>query len=201
MSTPGATDPAPADDTATVAAPEPGHARTGPRTGALRSAGAAHARRVFGAYAGEHGVYGIVLVSALVAAEFDADTDWDVIVFVTGTVGVFWLAHVYAAVVASRGRRPVPPLWQAIRHGIGHSSGMALAMFIPVICLATGTLGILDEWTAYYLALASGMVVLAVIGYLNAWRNGSTWPWRVAGVGATLFLGAIVIALSIWAHS
>jgi positive regulator of sigma E activity len=145
-------------------------------------------------------VYGIVLVTALAAAEIEAETDWDVIVFVLGTVGVFWLAHIYAAVVSARGRQPVPRLRTAIWHGVGHSSGMVIAMLIPVTLLATGTLGLLDEWVAYYLALGSGIAILATIGYANARRNASTWPWRLAGVATTTSLGAVVIALSIWAH-
>lgn len=174
---------------------QPGEATKKPR-----QTGAHHARRLLSTYSGEHGVYGIVLVTALIAAEIDAETDADVIVFVLGTVMVFWLAHIYAAVVASRGQRPAPPLRRAIRDGIRHSAGLALAMLIPVVLLATADFGILDEWTAYFCALSSGIVMLAVIGYLNARRNGSTWPWRIAGVLTTTLLGVLVIALSVLAH-
>jgi positive regulator of sigma E activity len=153
-----------------------------------------------GAYSGEHGVYGIVLVTALIAAEIEAESDLDVILFLVGTVGVFWLAHIYAAVVASRGTRPVPPLRQGIAAGIRHSAGMAVSMLVPVLFLASGALGILDEWPAYWLALASGVVILGVIGYANARRNGSTWPWRILGVLVTTGLGVVVIVLSILVH-
>ncbi|WP_431798650.1 hypothetical protein [Microbacterium kunmingense] len=169
-------------------------------TAALRVAGARGAKWLLSAYSGEHGIYGVVLVTALIGAEIEAPTDLDVIWFVAGTVGVFWLAHIYAAVVASRSRRPVPPLHVGIRDGVRHSGGMALAMLIPVFLLATGTWGVLDEWTAYFLALGSGVVILGLIGYLNARRNGATWPWRVLGVVATTLLGLLVIGLSILVH-
>lgn len=169
-------------------------------TEALRVAGARGAKWLLSAYSGEHGIYGVVLVTALIGAEIEAPTDLDVIWFVAGTVGVFWLAHIYAAVVASRSRRPVPPLREGIRDGVRHSGGMALAMLIPVFLLATGTWGVLDEWTAYFLALGSGVVILGLIGYLNARRNGATWPWRVLGVLATTLLGLLVIGLSILVH-
>lgn len=169
-------------------------------TEALRTAGTRGARGFLSAYSGEHGIYGVVLVTALIGAEIDADTDLDVILFVLGTVGVFWLAHIYAAVVASRAHRPVPPLHVGIRDGIRHSAGMGVAMLIPVLLLGTGTMGILDEWTAYYLALGSGVVILALIGYANARRNGATWPWRLLGVATTTLLGLIVIGLSILVH-
>lgn len=170
-----------------------------PRTHPIRQTGARHARRLLSAYSGEHGVYGIVLVTALIAAEVDADTDDDVIVFVLGTVVVFWLAHIYAAVVAGRGARPAPPLGRALRDGARHSSGMAIAMLIPIALLMTAGLGV-DEWLAYFAALFSGIVMLGVIGYLNARRNGSTWPWRVAGVVTTMLLGIVVVLLSIAVH-
>lgn len=170
-----------------------------PQRGPLRRTGAQHARRLLSAYSGEHGVYGIVLVTALIAGEIDADTDDEVIVFVFGTVAIFWLAHIYAAVVASRGQQPAPPLARAIRDGVRHSSGMAIAMLIPIALLMTTALGV-DEWLAYFAALGSGVVMLGVIGYLNARRNGSRWPWRIAGVVTTMLLGIVVILLSIAAH-
>ena len=170
-----------------------------PHPHTLRETGAHHARRLLSAYSGEHGVYGIVLVTALIAGEIDADTDDDVIVFVLGTVVIFWLAHIYAAVVASRGTRPAPPLSRALRDGVRHSSGMAIAMLIPIALLMTAGLGV-DEWVAYFAALFSGILMLGVIGYLNARRNGSRWPWRVAGVLTTMLFGIVVVLLSIAAH-
>ena len=152
------------------------------------------------AYSGEHGVYGTVLVTALIAVGIEDDTDLQVLLFVLGTIGVFWLAHVYASVVASRALTPAPPLRQALARGARHSFGMVVAMLIPVAFLLAAVIGLLDEWTAYWIALFSGVVVLGVIGYLNARRNGSAWPWRIAGVLSTTIMGLIVIALSILVH-
>ena len=77
---------------------------------------------------------------------------------------------------------------------------MLVAMLIPALLLTLGSLGWVEEYTAYFLALGSGIVLLGVIGYANAAANGSSWPWRIAGVLATTLLGAIVIGLSILAH-
>jgi hypothetical protein len=157
-------------------------------------------RRVLDAYSGEHGVYGIVLVTALIAVGWEDDTDLEVLVFVVGTVFVFWLAHIYAAVVASRAARPPLVLRTAVVRGIRHTYGMLVAMLIPAVLLGLGVIGLLDEYTAYYLALGSGIVLLGAIGYANAARNGSSWPWRIGGVLATTGLGAFVILLSIVVH-
>lgn len=165
-----------------------------------RHPAARHARLVLDAYSGEHGVYGIVLVTALIGVGWDNDTDLEVLIFVVGTVFVFWLAHIYAAVVASRAAHTPAALRTAVVHGIRHTYGMVVAMLIPALLLLLGVIGLLDEWTAYYAALASGVVMLALIGYANAARNGSTWQWRLAGVASTTLLGVLVIALSIVAH-
>jgi positive regulator of sigma E activity len=169
-------------------------------TARLRTVGGAGARRVLGAYSGEHGVYGIVLVTAVIAVGWNDETDLDVLVFLLGTVVVFWLAHIYAGVVASRSAEHPEPLTAAIRTAMKHASGMLIAMLIPAALLCTAVLGWVEEYTAYFLALGSGLLMLAIIGYLNAARNRSRWPWRIAGVLSTTLLGALVIGLSILVH-
>lgn len=169
-------------------------------TGRIRAAAGHHSRRVLSAYSGEHAVYGIVLVTALIALGWDDDTDLEVLVFVLGTVTVFWLAHVYAAVVASRGHHPTPPFSASLRHGMQHTSGMVIAMVIPALMLSLAVVGWVEEYTAYYLALGSGVALLALVGLGNSIRNESRWPWRVASVLTTTAMGLVVIALSIIVH-
>lgn len=176
---------------------EPRDASTSSR---VRTVAAHHGHRVLSAYSGEHAVYGIVLVTALIAVGWSDDTDFEVLQFVLGTVFVFWLAHIYAAVVASRGRRPPPPLHTALAHGVRHTSGLVIAMAIPALLLLLGVLGWVEEYTAYYLALGSGVLLLALVGLGNAIRNGSTWPWRIAGMLSTTALGLLVILLSVIVH-
>ena len=157
-------------------------------------------RRVLNAYSGEHAVYGLVLVTALIAVGWQDETDLDVLLFVVGTVLVYWLAHIYAAVVASRASRPVKPLGAAIIDGVRHSSGMVVAMLVPAALLLLGALGLVEEYTAYFLALGSGVVLLAIIGYANASRNGSPLGWRIVGTLSTTALGLLVVGLSILVH-
>jgi hypothetical protein len=170
------------------------------RTERLRAAAAAPSRRILSIYSGEHGVYGLVLVTALVAVGWQDDTDFEVLLFVLGTVLVYWLAHIYAAVVASRRSQPVPPLHEATIEGARKASPMLVAMLIPALLLSLAAVGWVEEYTAYFLALGSGIVLLGVIGYVNAAANGASWLWRIAGVLATTLLGTIVIGLSILAH-
>src|SRR3954469_16458281 len=121
----------------------------------LRSAAAVPSRPIFSVYSGEHGVYGLVLVTALVAVGWQDDTDFEVLLFVLGTVLVYWLAHIYAAVVASRRARPVPPLHEATIDGARKASPMLVAMLIPALLLSLAAVGWVEEYTAYFLALGS----------------------------------------------
>ena len=146
-------------------------------------------------------MYGLVLVTALVAVGWQDDTDFEVLLFVVGTVLVYWLAHIYAGVVASRRTPPVPPLVEAVMAaGARRASPMIVAMLLPAFLLGLAAVGWVEEYTAYFLALGSGIVLLAVIGYVDSVANGSRWPWRIAGVLSTTLLGALVIGLSILAH-
>lgn len=160
------------------------------------------ARRLVNAYTGEHGVYGLVLVTALIAIGDEYDNDLDVLVFVVGTTLVFWLAHVYAGIVAATGHAELgrSSFLRRAAHAAGHSSGMLLAMLPPVLVLSMGVIGLVDENEAYDFALISGLIVLALIGWGNARRNGRRWPLQIVGALSTTMLGALVIVLSILVH-
>lgn len=161
-----------------------------------------HARRIIGAYTGEHGVYGLVLVTALIAIGDDYDNDLQVLGYVVGTMVVFWLAHVYAGIVAN-GSHPElgsSPFWRRARHAALHSVGMLLAMLPPAFFLLLGVIGFLDEDDAYEVALITGLIVLGIIGWSNARRNGRTWPFQILGAISTISLGALVMLLSIIVH-
>ena len=161
-----------------------------------------HARRLVNAYTGEHGVYGLVLVTALVAIGDEYDSDLEVLVFVVGTTLVFWLAHVYAGIVAAGGHAELgrESFLRRAGHAASHSSGMLLAMLPPALVLAMGVIGLVDEEEAYDFALVIGLIVLALIGWGNARRNGRRWPMQIVGALATTMLGALVILLSILVH-
>ncbi|WP_157008887.1 hypothetical protein [Agromyces laixinhei] len=171
-----------------------------------RHAGAQTAARpvrfVLGAYNTEHAVYGFVLVTALVAVGWKFDTDLEVLLFIVGTVGVFWLTHVYAVVVASRrtAQGRAIPIGSAITRSALHSVGMLLAMLLPVLVLALATLGWVDQYVAYYIALWIGIVSLAVIGWINSERNRGPWYARLLSSVITMVLGLAVIWLSSFVH-
>jgi hypothetical protein len=154
------------------------------------------------AYQTEYAIYGTVLVSALIAIGWEYNTDLEVFWFTLGTVGVFWLAHIYSGVVASnlapehRGRA----IGRAVLASARHSVGMVLAMLVPAVFLLLAAAGMLDEYVAYYIALWVGVAMLALLGYANGARRGGHWSLRVFSAAATSVLGLGIIWLSALVH-
>ena len=102
---------------------------------------------VLRAYRSESAIYGVVLVSSLIAIGWHEDTDLEVLGFTFGAVIVFWLAHVYAGTV-SREETGSPRLravlavigwYTAMRRG-GHWGWWLLSALI------TASLGLLVTW-------------------------------------------------------
>lgn len=161
-----------------------------------------HAAFMLRAYRSESAIYGVVLVSSLIAIGWRENTDLEVLLFTLGAVVVFWLAHVYAGTV-SREETGAPRLRAIVAAALtsaAHSAGMLLAMVLPTIFLGLAALSVLDEYVAYYLALWVGVVVLAVIGWYTAMRRGGHWGWWLLSAVVTASLGLIVIWLGSLVH-
>jgi hypothetical protein len=154
------------------------------------------------AYTSEHAIYGTVLVSALIAVGWRFETDLDVFEFLLGTVFVFWLAHLYSGVIARpmiRGHWALS-VWHAIVKAARHSIGMILAMLLPCIFLLLPSLNLVDEYTAYYIALWIGVGILALLGYVNSARRGSPVRQRIISALVTSAFGLFIIWLSALVH-
>lgn len=156
------------------------------------------ARRYIKHVSTEEGVYGLILVSGLIAAAGIAHSSaGQILVIGTVTHVVFWLAHVYSGVVAGHGRRDHTgerfSLGPVIRHAMGKTKGMLLSAVIPGVFLALGALRIFDDKTAIWAALWSCVVVLAVLGFAAYRKLGANLVWCVVGALATASFGLIIV--------
>ena len=160
------------------------------------------AARVLRAYRTESAIYGVVLVSSLIAIGWYEEDDLEVLGFTVGAMVVFWLAHVYAGTISREdtGSPRLRAILVAARTSAAHTSGMLLAMVLPTVFLLLATLNWMDEYVAYYLALWAGTLVLAVIGWFTARRRGGHWGWWVLGALVTATLGLLVIWLGSLVH-
>jgi hypothetical protein len=163
------------------------------------------AQVVLAAYRTEYSIYGVVLVSAIIAVSWEDETDLEVLLFTLGSVVVFWLAHIYAGTVA----REETEVTDAARYrailaaalaSARHTAGLLIAMVLPTIALLLAVVGLLDEYVAYYLALWVGVAVLAVLGWTASARRGSPWYWRLVSAIVTASLGMLVIWLGALFH-
>jgi hypothetical protein len=163
------------------------------------------AQVVLAAYRSEYSIYGVVLVSAIIAVGWEDETDLEVLLFTLGSVAVFWLAHIYARTVAlEETELTEKPRYRAIGAAALASArrtvGLLTAMVLPTVALLLAVVGVLDEYVAYYLALWIGVVVLAVLGWGASARRGSPWYLRLVSAIVTASLGALVIWLGALVH-
>jgi len=142
-------------------------------------------------------IYGTIIVSAVIVAADDHDSDFEVFVLTLSTIVMVWAAHFLSEVVAGEHAvtNPPTPLRVVVGHAMVHSSGLLAAAVLPLLFLLIGTFGGLTEYISYYCALAAAILVLAVLGWLVFAHRGNAWPVRLAGAVGTALLGAVVIVL------
>ena len=148
-------------------------------------------------------IYGTIIVSAVIVVAEGDTTDAEVFGVALFTMLVFWAAHVFAVAVATHGRRDDGQeigLREAFRAALAHSYGLLYAALIPLTFLILGATGLFEEWTAYYLSLFSGTVILAILGWLAFADRGSNWFVRILGALGTAFFGVLVILLKAIIH-
>ena len=142
-------------------------------------------------------VFGTVTAMATVTVYGRAfpDGPWKVEELVASTAVVLWIAHLYTHALSesiSEGRRlRRARVWSlAVRE-----LGILLAAVPPCIALTLGALGLFDETASIWLALALGLVILAVEGvrYARIERLGSAG--LLLAVSANVGIGLLVVLL------
>jgi hypothetical protein len=116
---------------------------------------------------------------------------------VASTALVLWVAHLYSQAISeriSRGRRLTFP---EIRSIARRELGILLAAVLPVAVLLVGTLGLVEDSTAVWIAMGVGLATLAAeaLRYARLERLGPG-PTAVALV-LNLALGSLVVLLKI----
>ncbi|RZT68398.1 hypothetical protein [Leucobacter luti] len=151
------------------------------------------------ALATEEGVYGLILVSGLIAASGSAGAPaWKSLLFTGVTVVVFWLAHVYAGAVATHGTATPAGGPATVRESISEamhkSHGLIVSTLPPAAALLLGALGVIGDVAATWAALWVCVSVLALLGYRAYARKGAVLWVRLAGAVATASFGMVIIA-------
>jgi hypothetical protein len=147
-------------------------------------------------------IYGTVLTIALITA-YSAEEDLDpllIAVAVVVTVGVFWLAHSHADLLARRYFAGRPLRRSEIVEQLRETFPMVQASLPPVLGLVAGGVGLLDDEGSVYLALGIGVAELAGWGVatgrkeqLGALRTGAL-------IGLNVGLGLTMVGLKLLIH-
>lgn len=143
-------------------------------------------------------VYGTVLVMATLTAAYATEKHpWRLAVIVATTSIVLWISHLYAHGLSAsiEGTRHVrrDELTVIVRRELG----ILLAAAAPTIALLIGAAGVFAENAAVWVALAIGLVTLAVEGLRFARFERLAFPGTVAAIGVNLALGLAVVALKV----
>ena len=143
-------------------------------------------------------VYGTIVVMGAITAGADAAQEpWRLAGIVAGTVIVLWLAHVYAhglGEAIGRGKR----LDRAELASVARRElAIPLAAVAPIAALMLGGIGIVRESRAVWVALAIGVVTLAVQGARYAGLEGFSRSGTIKVVALNVALGLFIVALKV----
>ncbi|HWI31225.1 MAG TPA: hypothetical protein VNT50_07025 [Microbacterium sp.] len=160
-------------------------------------------RMIRASFATEQSVYGVILVSGMIVVSGSyRSTSWQVFWSVLITVGVFWLAHVYAGTVAHHGldHGRILGIRESFREAVAQSWGLLASALIPSLILLLGATQVVPDYVAIWAALWSGVLVLAVLGYVAFLRRGAPIWIRLIGAVTTAAFGLIMMLMKAIIH-
>jgi hypothetical protein len=115
------------------------------------------------------------------------------------TALIFWLAHVYADIVAegyarfrdagALARAALRREWPLVQGALVPSAAMLLTVVTPM-----------DTDSASWVAMGAGVVVLFATGLLIGTRDQMSWGRRIIIGSINACFGLIIVALKVWVH-
>jgi hypothetical protein len=144
-------------------------------------------------------VYGTIVVLAVLIAGARAypHEAGRIAALVVVTSVVFWLAHVYAQALGESVARERRLTLVELRSVGRHEAAIIEAAVVPVAALLFGAVGVISTTAAVWLALATGLGVLAVEGVLFARLERLGWLGTLVIVSVNLALGVSLIGLKL----
>jgi hypothetical protein len=163
------------------------------RAGGARPNGEARGERLGGF------IYGTIVALSVVVTGARAypEGPGHVAALVAITTGVFWLAHVYSFSIAHSVASNEHLSVAEVRGIARREASIVGAAVPPVVALLLGEVGLFRPATAFWVALVSGLVVLAAQGIQFARIEHLGRPATVAVVGTNVALGVVLIGLKI----
>lgn len=159
--------------------------------------------RAIGPEALAYAIHGLVLFVAVVGATFVADYPaWKMLLYSAGAVVLFWCAHVYSAVLADQHTpgASIPTGIATVWHEMKRHIPLLEACIAPAIPLVLAAIGVLAAPVAYALSLTTGLVTLAVVGFLTLRNRRASLRRSLFAAVTTAGFGAVIIAAETFLH-
>jgi hypothetical protein len=147
-------------------------------------------------------IYGTILSTALIAA-YSEDPNSDAVqvgiaVFVAALV--FWVAHAFSDLLAHGLVLREGGGLARVRGELAREWPLVTGAALPLLPLLLAPLGILSDYNAESVAIASGVVLLTAVGTVIAWRRGAGLIGIAFSAAASAVFGIIVVALKALVH-
>lgn len=152
------------------------------------------ARRHWGRWADErelaHAIHGTIVGAAVMAAASAHGTFFSVVASVFGVLAIYWLAELYAEILAS-GVRGAQPTSARVAAACRRGWPMVEAAYVPLVVLVVVHV-LTDLLTAVLAALVVSTLLLTALGYLASRRSGAT---RLVALGWAAGSGGFGVAI------
>ena len=147
-------------------------------------------------------IYGLILATSVIAvsSEYASSNAGLVGVTVLVTGVVFWLAHVYARVLAGSITEHRAPSRSDVREAVRHDWPLVEVTVPLLLVLALGVLDVLADKTAILAATLTVLAELAGAGAYAARASGAGLPGTVASALIAVTLGGVVVLLKAVVH-
>ena len=147
-------------------------------------------------------IYGLILATSVIAVsrEYDASNAGLVGVTVLVTGIVFWLAHVYARVLAESITRRRQLKRAEVRDVLRHDWPLVQVTVPLVLILWLGALDVIPDNAAILVAMLTALVELAGAGAYAARTAGAGLGGTVASAAVAVALGSAVVLLKVLVH-
>jgi hypothetical protein len=147
-------------------------------------------------------IYGLILATSVIAVsrEYDSSNSGRIAITVLVTGIVFWLAHVYARVLAGSISNQRMLNRSELREALRHDWPLVEVTVPLVVILALGAIDVVPDRAAILAATLAALVELAAAGWYAARASGAGLRWTVASAGIAVVLGGAVVLLKALVH-
>jgi hypothetical protein len=148
--------------------------------------------------ASARGVYGsIIVASVLAATSIDGGGEVPIELTLAVSLVLFWLAHVYSALMALAVSSGKPPRGSEVRHVLVAELPIVESGVVPMLVLAIARGAGVSVESAIFVTLIGVVIELVFFGFVAARRAGLHGMWYLTYAGICGTFGLAIVALEV----